>query len=129
MRPFPQVATGGANLPEQWKAYREQMISQAGIVVFVFGNKLDPAGKLISSGGMRQEFEIAVQAGLIPIPIGASGFMAEELWKEVSADLKKFIPAANQEFEADFAHLGNASMPPDDQLQIVSKLIHYLQKN
>ena len=129
MRPFPQVATGGANLADQWKAYRAQMISQAGIVVFVFGNKLDPAGKVIPSNGMRQEFEIAVQAGLIPIPIGATGFMAEELWKEVSADLKKFIPSANDEFEADFTRLGDASIAPDELLLIVSKLLQYLLKN
>jgi hypothetical protein len=129
MRPFPQVATGGANLADQWKAYREQMISQAGIVVFVFGNKLDAAGKVIPSNGMRQEFEIAVQAGLIPIPIGATGFMAEELWKEVSMDIKKFIPPANHDLEADFVRLGDASIAPDDLLRIVSKIIQYLQKN
>ena len=78
---------------------------------------------------MRQEFEIAVQAGLIPIPIGATGFMAEELWKEVSADLKKFIPSANDEFEADFTRLGDASIAPDELLLIVSKLLQYLLKN
>ncbi|NTU49914.1 MAG: hypothetical protein HGA87_03335 [Desulfobulbaceae bacterium] len=129
MRPFPQVATGGMNLPDQWKTYREHMLSQAGIVVFVFGNKLDPSGKVISSNGMRQEFEIAISAGLIPIPIGATGFLAEELWKEVSADLKKFIPTADYAFESDFVRLGDTSLAPNDLLSIVSKLIKYLQKN
>ncbi len=129
MRPFPQVATGGASLADQWKAYREQMLNQAGLVVFVFGNKLDTAGNVIPSNGMRQEFEIAVEAGLMPIPIGATGFMAEELWKEVSADLMKFIPAANAEFEKDFALLGDVTLSPDDLLPIISKLINYLQKN
>ncbi|MBC8508631.1 MAG: SIR2 family protein [Chloroflexi bacterium] len=129
MRPFPQVATGATNLADQWKNYREQMLSQAGIAVFVFGNKLDPGGNVIPSNGMRQEFEIAVQIGLVPIPIGATGFMAEELWNEVSADLAKFIPVANTEFEKNFARLGDASLSPDDLLPIVSKLINHLQKN
>lgn len=129
MRPFPQVATGGANLADQWKSYREQMLSQAGIVVFVFGNKLDSTGKVILSNGMRQEFEIAVETGLIPIPIGATGYMAEELWNEVSANLKKFIPEANQDFENDFTQLGDPSVAPDKLLNIILQLIKHLQKN
>lgn len=129
MRPFPQVATGGANLADQWKAYREQMLSQAGIAILVFGNKLDSNGDLISSNGMRQEFELAVQAGLAPVPIGATGFMAEELWKEVSANLVKYIPSANAEFERDFASLGDTDLSTEELLKTVSKLITHLQKN
>ncbi|MEO5716650.1 MAG: SIR2 family protein [Luteolibacter sp.] len=129
MRPFPQVSTGGGNLAEQWKNYRVGMLEYAGIAVFVFGNKVDDSGNVISSNGMRQEFDLAVQAGLIPIPVGATGFMAEELWREVSADLKKFIPSANHEFEADFARLGDASAAPNDLLKIISKIIKFLQKN
>ena len=116
-------------MADQWKKYREQMMGQAGIVVFVFGNKLDSGGKVIPSNGMRQEFEIAVKAGLIPIPIGATGFMAEELWKEVSANLKNYIPSADKEFEADFVLLGDASRPPDELLPIIYRLTEYLQKN
>jgi hypothetical protein len=129
MRPFPQVSTGGGNLAEQWKNYRIGMLEYAGIAVFVFGNKDDGSGKVIPSNGMRQEFDLAVQAGLIPIPVGATGFMAEELWKEVSADLKKFIPAANHEFEADFARLGDTDLAPNDLLRIISKLIKHIQRN
>jgi len=129
MRPFPQVSTGGGNLAEQWKTYRIGMLEYAGIAVFVFGNKEDGSGNVIPSNGMRQEFDLAVQAGVIPIPVGATGFMAEELWKEVSADLKSFIPAANHEFEADFTRLGDASVAPNDLLGIIFKLIKQLQKN
>ena len=129
MRPFPQVSTGGGNLAEQWKNYRIGMLEYAGVAVFVFGNKDDGDGNVIPSNGMRQEFDLAVQAGLIPIPVGATGFMAEELWKEVSADIKKFIPAANDEFEKNFARLGDASIPPNELLLLISKLVKYLQKS
>lgn len=129
MRPFPQVATGGANLADQWRVYREQMISQAGIIIFVFGNKLDSSGNLIASNGMRQEFEIAMSAGLIPIPLGCTGFMAEELWEEVCTDLKKFIPLANHEFEAGFKRLADAKTLKKDLLEVICKLIKFLQKN
>ena len=129
MRPFPQVATARSDLAAQWKNYREEMLNQAGIAIFVFGNKLDSAGDVIPSNGMRQEFEIAVKAGLTPIPIGATGFMARELWKETSADLTKFIPAANPEFRRDFAQLGDTDLTPDDLLPIISRLINHLQRS
>jgi hypothetical protein len=129
MRPFPQVSTGGGNLAEQWKSYRIGMLEYAGVAVFVFGNKESSGGNVIPSNGMRQEFDLAIQAGLIPIPVGATGFMAEDLWKEVSANLRKYIPAANDEFEKDFARLGDGSMAPAEFLTIISKLIKYLQKN
>jgi hypothetical protein len=129
MRPFPQVSTGGANLAEQWKKYRIGMLEYAGIAVFVFGNKADGSGNVVPSNGMRQEFELAVQAGLIPIPVGATGFMAEELWGEVLADLKNFIPSADRELEADFRKLGDKTLSPSDLLCLISKIIKHLQKN
>lgn len=129
MRPFPQVATGGENLAEQWKNYRVGMLEYAGIAVFVFGNKEDSSGNTILSNGMRQEFELAVEAGLLPIPVGATGFMAEELWNEVSADLKKYIPDATSAFEQDFARLGDKTLPPRELLKLISKAVKHLQTN
>jgi len=73
MRPFPQVATGGKSLAEQRTEYRKAMIEHAGIAIFLFGNKRDAKGDLVLSNGMKQEFDLCLQAGVHPIPIGASG--------------------------------------------------------
>jgi hypothetical protein len=86
VRPFPQQ---GDNLPVLWEQYRQRMISLAGIALFLFGNKLD-GGNLVNANGVRREFEIALQHGLLPIPVAATGYMAEELWKDMSADLDKY---------------------------------------
>ncbi|MCF8204931.1 MAG: SIR2 family protein [Methylotenera sp.] len=86
VRPFPQQ---GDNLKELWEQYRQRMIGLAGIALFFFGNKLE-GGKLVNAGGCRREFEIALEHGLLPIPVAATGFMAEELWQEISADLDKY---------------------------------------
>lgn len=130
MRPFPQVSTGGGgNLAEQWKKYRIGMLDYAGVAVFVFGNKIDSTGNVVPSTGMREEFELAVQAGLVPIPVGATGFMAEELWKEVHADLKKFVPTANAEFEAEFTRLADTTLTPKDLIKTIHKLIKFLQRH
>ena len=86
VRPFPQQ---GENLPALWEQYRQRMISLAGIALFFFGNKLD-GGNLVNANGVRREFEIALQHELLPIPVAATGFMAEELWKDIAADLEKY---------------------------------------
>jgi hypothetical protein len=128
MRPFPQVATGAKPLVEQWTEYRKAMIDYAGIAVFVFGNKRDTAGKTVLSNGMRQEFGLSVQAGLHPLPIGATGFMAQELWKEVSANFARFYPTADATFRQNFDKLGDSTTPPDQILVALQRLIEHLQK-
>jgi hypothetical protein len=45
------------------------------------GNKLD-GGAVVNAAGVRAEFDIAKQKGLYVVPIGSSGFMAQELWQE-----------------------------------------------
>ncbi|KAF0192309.1 MAG: hypothetical protein FD165_934 [Gammaproteobacteria bacterium] len=129
MRPFPQMATGGASLPNQWTSYRKAMVEHAGIAIFVYGNKLDAARKVISSNGMREEFDLCLQAGVRPLPVGATGYMAETLWKEVWADFAKFYPDADTTFRAEFEKLGNASTGPAGLISTLLKLIHHLQKN
>ena len=67
------------------------MISLAGVAIFVFGNKTDADG-VVDAKGVRREFEIAIQHGLTPIPVAATGYMAKQLWDEVVADPAKFYP-------------------------------------
>ncbi len=128
MRPFPQVATGGARLADQWTEYRKAMIDYAGIALFVFGNKRDPKGGLVLSNGMRQEFDLCIQAGVHPLPVGATGFMAGELWNEVQKDFAKFYPDANSTFRERFGQLGDGTQTPEEILFLIQKLIDQLQK-
>ncbi len=129
MRPFPHTASGKPASKVRWTRYREAMIKHAGIALFVFGNKKDSSGKIAVSTGMREEFDLCVSAGVVPIPVGATGYMAETLWKEVSADLTKFIPDANKKFEDDFARLGDKTLSPAALLAVISNLIKYIQRN
>lgn len=127
MRPFPQVATGSGNLADQWVAYRKEMIDHAGIAIFVFGNKRDGKGNLVLSNGMRQEFDLCIQAGVRPLPVGATGFMAAELWNEVWNDFERFIPNVNVAFRNDFEKLSGTSKSPSELLSIIEHLIQQLQ--
>ncbi len=128
MRPFPQVATGATSLPAQWTAYRKDMIDYAGIALFVFGNKRDAKGDVVLSNGIREEFDFCVKAGVRPLPVGATGFMAAELWKEVSGNMAKYFPDANATFQKNFEKLGDASTSPDDLLPIIQRLVEHLQR-
>lgn len=128
MRPFPQVATGDASLAEHWAEYRRAMIDYAGIAVFVFGNKVDASGKVVLSNGMKQEFELCVQAGVKPLPMGATGFIAEELWDQVSKRIDSYYPNAKPAFKAKFRKLGDRSVDPTELITTVMDLIEMIQK-
>ena len=81
LRPFPQNKEG----KELWSAWREDMISYAGISIFLFGNKLE--GKdLVLSDGIQEEFDISKRNENVLIPVASTGYMAKKLWED---DMKK----------------------------------------
>lgn len=87
LRPFPQTTSGEKTLPELWTAYRKDMISFAGISLFLFGNKIDgTTGKIIDSAGMIEEFEIAKANKCVLLPVGATGSMAKKLAERVAKE-------------------------------------------
>jgi hypothetical protein len=91
LRPFPQVGA-----PDEravlWEDYRQEIISNVGIAVFLFGNKIDEHGDLTIADGMLREFEIARQQGVAVIPVGATGAAAKELARRVLADPNALLP-------------------------------------
>jgi hypothetical protein len=91
IKPFPQFESGEKKLPILWEEYRQKMILLAGIAIFVFGNKKDENGNIILANGVKREFEIAIQHGLIPIPIATTGYMAKEIFNEISSDYNKYF--------------------------------------
>ena len=128
MRPFPQVATGTSTLADQWTLYRKAMIDYAGIALFVFGNKRDAKGNIVLSNGMREEFDLCVRAGVRPLPVGATGFMAAELWREVWKGFSRYFAGATDHFKQEFEKLADTSKRPEELLPTILKLIELLQK-
>lgn len=90
MRPFPQFPTKDQDLPALWEQYRQRMIALSGIAIFLFGNKTGADGSIIAANGMIREFDIAIDKGRIPIPVGATGFAAEEVANRVLSSPEKF---------------------------------------
>jgi Sir2- and TIR-associating SLOG family/SIR2-like domain len=94
LRPFPQGdPPSGMTRDDFWKKYREDMIGNAGFALFLSGNQLDAAtNQTVIATGVLQEFEIAKQLQLYPIPVGATGHAAKQIWDEVYAKLDTFYP-------------------------------------
>jgi hypothetical protein len=118
LRPFPQ----GPDAQKQWEGYRQEMIAHAGTAVFIFGNRPE-AGSVVPAGGVRREFEIAKANGLLLIPIGATGYMAQELWKEIVDNFDSFYPA-HPELKPLFVLLSDAS----DSKRLIDTVVDIINK-
>lgn len=94
LRPFPQNIINSDERKKQWSLYRRDMISQAGIAIFLFGNK-KAGDDIILSDGMAEEFAIAKINKLTIIPVLATGYMAKKIWTEISVDLDEYYPSSN----------------------------------
>jgi len=128
MRPFPKVVVGGINHAEQRTRYRKSMIEYAGVAIFVYGNKFDSANNIALSDGMKEEFDLCIEAGVRPLPIGATGYMAEILWKEVWNSFENYYPDTSLRFKRNFENLGNKSLSTSDLIDIILDLIQDIQR-
>lgn len=128
LRPFPAGIQDPAERTKVFSRYRDELISQAGIAIFVMGNKLESAG-VVNADGMRAEFNLAKEKGLHRLPIGASGSMAADLWKEMMADLKNQFPGRDNDFHTQFERLGQPTTNPMELIDPLLKLIDTLRKD
>src|SRR5207244_4652603 len=93
LRPFPQQAPAGMSMKDFWTRYRKDMLSKAGVCIFIAGNKLDAStGNVVDADGIMEEFDIASSLGKYPIPIGATGHAARKVWERVNGALDSHFP-------------------------------------
>ena len=128
MRPFPQVSTKGQDLDKLKDSYRSSMLRHAGLGIFIFGNK-EVSGKNVNSPGVEKEFDLCVANGGKPIAVGATGYMAEELWKRVTRDWDRYFKGMPASFKKDYMSLGKAPKNLSDLIPAITRLVKELQKN
>jgi hypothetical protein len=127
-RPFPQNTTGEISLKALWTKYRNEMIENVGVSIFIFGNKKDPVtGKIINADGMVQEFNISVANGAIPIPVGATGYTAYALWETVMKDFNKYvgIDSLHQLYQ----ELGDTTKTEENLLELILEILSEVSKH
>jgi len=122
MRPFPRANPDAEIRQRLWEDYRQELISAAGICLVVLGNKRVD-GQIVLAGGVRREFEIACQHGLNVVPIGATRYMANEIWKEMSLALDTYYPNSNADLTEKFSKLGEAVEKP---AELISRTLEFI---
>lgn len=112
--------TAGADV---WRQYRSNMLETAGCAIFLFGNKY-VSGTLVNASGMLEEFELGIKENVIPIPVGVTGFAAEELWNKVMANFNTYV--TDPSLKSYYEDLGNKDLTNaelvDRILRITTKL-------
>lgn len=127
LRPFPQIQVGDRPLSDLWYAYRKEMISNAGIAVFIFGNRLEDK-TIIDAPGVESEFRIALENGLSVIPVGATGYMSKRLWDIVKEQFLTYYPNC-QDMQECFDSLGDSSLEPEVLIKRIIELVERLRRN
>lgn len=126
LRPFPQRPPPRMSLKEFRTRYRTDMISKAGVCVFLSGNKLDVAtGKVVDADGVVEEFEIAATQGKYPIPIGATGHASRRLWERVARSLGRFYPGGG--VKSHFEVLGRESSTNRQLVEAVLAILRQIK--
>lgn len=115
--PFPRVEnTDIVNCLENIKYENRQLMCKGcSFSLFVFGKKED--GSL--SQGMEDEFRLA--QNMFVVPIGATGYKANELWDRVNANSTYYFP--------DFKHMKStfASLNAKTQDELIYEVVKFLK--
>jgi hypothetical protein len=127
LRPFPVGISDPVERQRLYSRYREELIAQAGIAIFIMGNKAI-AGKTTGADGVRAEFALARESSLYLLPIGASGSIAADLWKELMSDLNSFFPKNAKTVRPLLEIIGRETATPNALIDPLLKLIDKLSK-
>ncbi|RAP35279.1 hypothetical protein B1207_12970 [Legionella quinlivanii] len=127
MRPFPQFIDDKDEREATWKQYRKDLIGHAGIALFIMGNKIIN-GKVTNADGVRKEFEIAKNLGLVLVPVGGSEFMSRELWEEINTSFNDYFPNSSDDIKKAFEALGQPIEKPNELISIVIDFLNLLIK-
>jgi len=125
LRPFPQLIPSGWKPEDYYQRYREDLVKQAGACVFISGVREDGATRS-PADGVITEFEIGTNARRYPIPIGATGGAAAEIWQRVVGDYERYLGKMPRKF---FDALNDTGLSVDALSGAVEHILDWLQKN
>ena len=100
LMPFPLSAITQESLRKTWKKYREEMISQCGIAIYMFGNKKNETG--VNADGVKMEYDIAKAHNLVNIPLAFTGHMAKKIYSEEDYDAQNILTENEKKNIAEF---------------------------
>lgn len=120
IRPFPRAVGRASNQEEANRRHREDMISQSGASIFLCGNR-EYDGRIANSKGVIEEYAITKELGRFPIPVGCTGFAAEEIWKDVLRNIDTLFPMKG--IKRAFTTLGKKGNSEDELINALFAII------
>lgn len=128
MRPFPYVDGSSVSNPDLWAAYRRDMAVNAGIAIFLFGNKraLGADAPILGEGVIR-EYEIALAHALHPVPVGGTGWAAGEIYTKVRDNFDLHYPDAPDAVREAFNALGEPKASVDQYIEPILTIVKYFK--
>lgn len=102
--------------------YREGIFENAGIAIFMFGNKMSDEG-VIMSDGVYEEYKIAQKSNAYIIPIGSTGYVAERIWDEVAENIDKYPYLKNEIITL------QKCTDPDNVVNAITNVLAEIKKN
>jgi hypothetical protein len=127
MRPFPQYATNGKDIQVLWEEYRQQLLSECGIAIFMFGNKVikkedSDEEVVVDAGGVFREFDIALTKNVKVVPIGVTGYASRRLWEQVVNNFTTYYPDYPH-LKEKFNKLGEENIDYKEIIQILNDIL------
>jgi hypothetical protein len=127
IKPFPQFQTGEKTLPIMWEEYRQRMISLSGIAIFIFGNKKEADGNIVTATGVKREFEIAISQGLVPIPIATTGYATSDIFNDIFKNPQEYYSGMENLIPL-IAELASDKLTADEIIRKILTIIQTINK-
>ncbi len=121
LRPFPQGERG----EEQWEKYRRDMIARTGISIFLYGNKIHQ-GQVVKAKGVTSEFNISFEQNNYIVPVGATGYVAKDLWNKVNEEFEMYYPGADARMKKLFGELNNEALSIEELISTILEFVEIL---
>jgi hypothetical protein len=100
--------------------HRENILSRTGICVVLAGCHGDSADADGFSNGVREEVAIAKQKDQVIIPVGATGWVAREVWEQARQSPREFY--GDIDVSGPLETLGNEAATPQEWVQAVIQI-------
>jgi hypothetical protein len=120
LRPFPQTIPKGLKKADFYKRYRDTMVQQAGICIFIGGLKDSGKAQLVIADGVLEEFNATQELDRVAVPIGATGGAARWIWETLARDAAYTLPGLNRK---EFNQLNMDGLSPADAAKLVTKVL------
>ena len=121
--PFPQQSPEKINAAAFRSKYRRNILSNAGFALFISGNRIEGT-KPINALGVIEEFKIASELGKVPIPFGASGWAAQEIWREVTLNPGSYY--GKEDLSEALRVLGESGKTDDEYMEAIFRILEKL---